>query len=63
MGYDLRPLNTMEEKGKLLNEALADDFYLIFEHDITVECCTVEKNERGRIVMKDQLLLKDKFGL
>lgn len=63
MGYDLRPLNTMEEKGKLLNEALADDFYLIFEHDKMVECCTVEKNERGRIVMKDQLLLKDKFGL
>ncbi len=33
MGYDLYPLDTMKEKGKVLNEALSGHWLLIFEHD------------------------------
>jgi len=33
MAYDLRPLVTLEEKRKMLNEAVEDHWILFFEHD------------------------------
>lgn len=47
MGYDTRPLITMIEKEKFLNEAAANNYILFFEHDPVVECCTVKQTERG----------------
>lgn len=47
MGYDTRPLLTMDEKGKLLNEAADNQYVLFFEHDSVNECCTVQHTERG----------------
>lgn len=47
MGYDTRPLITMEEKGKLLDEAAAKGYILFFEHDPSVECCTVKSTDKG----------------
>jgi glyoxylase-like metal-dependent hydrolase (beta-lactamase superfamily II) len=47
MGYDTRPLITMEEKEKFLNEAADKDYILFFEHDPVSECCTVKKTEKG----------------
>lgn len=47
MGYDTRPLITMEEKEKLLSEAAAKDYILFFEHDPTVECATVKATDKG----------------
>ncbi|GAA5031003.1 MBL fold metallo-hydrolase [Marivirga lumbricoides] len=53
MGYDTRPLLTMDEKQKFLKEA-ADNNYIIFmEHDATNECCTVKNTEKG--VRLDQI--------
>ncbi|MFQ3213129.1 MAG: hypothetical protein ACI9C9_000655, partial [Marivirga sp.] len=47
MGYDTRPLLTLDEKGKFLQEA-ADNNYIIFlEHDAENECCTVKNTEKG----------------
>jgi glyoxylase-like metal-dependent hydrolase (beta-lactamase superfamily II) len=47
MGYDTRPLLTLDEKAKFLNEA-ADHNYIIFlEHDAENECCTVKHTEKG----------------
>lgn len=47
MGYDTRPLLTLDEKEKFLNEA-ADNNYIIFlEHDAHNECCTVKHTEKG----------------
>jgi glyoxylase-like metal-dependent hydrolase (beta-lactamase superfamily II) len=47
MGYDTRPLITMEEKAAFLNEA-ADQHYILFlEHDPIHECCTVKQTEKG----------------
>jgi glyoxylase-like metal-dependent hydrolase (beta-lactamase superfamily II) len=47
MGYDTRPLLTLDEKGKFLQEA-ADNNYIIFlEHDAQNECCTVKNTEKG----------------
>ncbi|MCI0751243.1 MAG: MBL fold metallo-hydrolase [Flammeovirgaceae bacterium] len=47
MGYDTRPLLTMEEKEKFLNEAANKGYILFFEHDPVNECCTVKHTEKG----------------
>lgn len=51
LAYDVRPLETLKEKGYLLPKALSEDAVLFFEHDREVECCTLTKDKRGRIVM------------
>jgi glyoxylase-like metal-dependent hydrolase (beta-lactamase superfamily II) len=55
MSYDLRPLNTMNEKKRLLEEALANYYYLFFEHDPKISCISLKKDERGRIVMDKEV--------
>ncbi|AMC11257.1 MBL fold metallo-hydrolase [Lutibacter profundi] len=47
MGYDTRPLLTMDEKSKFLNEAANNNYFLFFEHDATNELCTVKQTEKG----------------
>lgn len=47
MGYDTRPLITMEEKEKFLSEAADQQYILFFEHDPVNECCTVKRTEKG----------------
>ena len=47
MGYDTRPLITLEEKERFLKEAAANKYILFFEHDPVNECCTVKETERG----------------
>jgi glyoxylase-like metal-dependent hydrolase (beta-lactamase superfamily II) len=49
MSYDIRPLETLKEKKKLLDEALEQDWKLFFEHDPVNETCSLIKNDRGRI--------------
>lgn len=59
MSYDLRPLKTMAEKTALLEEAVTERQILYFEHDPKIECATVRKNERGRIVLDETFSLSD----
>jgi glyoxylase-like metal-dependent hydrolase (beta-lactamase superfamily II) len=47
MGYDTRPLITMQEKEKFLNEAADNNYILFLEHDSVNECCTVRRTEKG----------------
>ncbi|GAB3552793.1 MBL fold metallo-hydrolase [Spirosoma fluminis] len=47
MSYDVRPLLTMDEKTRLLQQAAAENWILVFEHDPTIEAATVEQTERG----------------
>ncbi|HEY9046393.1 MAG TPA: MBL fold metallo-hydrolase [Ohtaekwangia sp.] len=47
MGYDTRPLLTLEEKEKFLNEAADNGYILFLEHDPLNECCTVKHTEKG----------------
>lgn len=47
MSYDTRPLETLKEKKSFLDEACQKDFILFFEHDPVVECCSVERSDRG----------------
>jgi glyoxylase-like metal-dependent hydrolase (beta-lactamase superfamily II) len=47
MGYDTRPLLTMNEKQQFLNLAAEKKFILFFEHDPQNELCTVKNTEKG----------------
>jgi glyoxylase-like metal-dependent hydrolase (beta-lactamase superfamily II) len=58
MAYDMFPLTSLKEKKAFLEEALAGDYVLFFEHDPDHECCTLQKTEKG-IRAKDFFLLKD----
>lgn len=47
MGYDTRPLLTLDEKNDFLNKAVSDNYILLFEHDAHNECCTLKNTEKG----------------
>lgn len=61
MGYDTRPLITMEEKAKFLEKAVNENYILFFEHDPVIECCSLQRNEK-RIRAKENFNLKDFTG-
>ncbi len=54
MSYDIESLKTIDEKGRLLEEALKNNYILIFQHDEFTECCTLEMTPKG-------IRAKDKF--
>ncbi len=47
MGYDVRPLQTMIEKEKLLQEAVSQEYILFFDHDPLYDCCVVQQTDKG----------------
>ena len=47
MGYDTRPLLSMEEKQLFMNEAVANDYFLFLEHDAHNEICTLQNTRKG----------------
>lgn len=47
MAYDMQPLLSMQEKKTFLDEALANEYTLFFEHDPVVERCKLTMTEKG----------------
>lgn len=47
MGYDTRPLLTLDEKEKFLDLAADNKYKLFLEHDAHTEICTVKHTEKG----------------
>lgn len=60
MGYDVRPLLTMDEKQLFLNKAATEDFYLFLEHDTVSELCTVQQTEKG-VRLKERFKFNEIF--
>jgi glyoxylase-like metal-dependent hydrolase (beta-lactamase superfamily II) len=58
MAYDMFPLTTLNEKKSFLTEAQQNDYVLFFEHDPSIECCTLQMTEKG-IKVKDTFKLSD----
>ena len=58
MGYDTRPLITLEEKKSFLDRAASEKFILFFEHDAVNECCTVQQTDKG-VRLDQAFALKD----
>jgi glyoxylase-like metal-dependent hydrolase (beta-lactamase superfamily II) len=47
MSYDIESLKTIEEKQKILKEALNNGFIFVFQHDEFIECCNLEMTPKG----------------
>lgn len=47
MGYDTRPLLTLDEKERFLNLAADNNYYLFLEHDAHNPIITVKQTEKG----------------
>ncbi|WP_293945358.1 MULTISPECIES: MBL fold metallo-hydrolase [unclassified Sphingobacterium] len=58
MGYDVRPLITMDERNTYWNEIVDNEYILFLEHDPMNECCTLQHTEKG-IRVKDIFKLSD----
>jgi glyoxylase-like metal-dependent hydrolase (beta-lactamase superfamily II) len=61
MGYDTRPLLTLQEKGEFLKRAADEEFILFLEHDAINQCCTVQHTEKG-VRLKESFSFKEYFG-
>ena len=58
MGYDVRPLTTLEEKRRFLNLAVKEGYCLFMEHDAHNEIITLKETEKG-VRFGGSLSLKD----
>ncbi|MFZ9299490.1 MAG: MBL fold metallo-hydrolase [Chitinophagaceae bacterium] len=47
MAYDMFPLTSLHEKKAFLEEAVANDYILIFQHDPNIIGCTLHRTEKG----------------
>lgn len=47
MGYDTRPLLTLDEKEFFLTKCVEEEIVLFLEHDFQNECCTLQQTEKG----------------
>ncbi|GAA4942327.1 MBL fold metallo-hydrolase [Algibacter agarivorans] len=61
MGYDTRPLLTLDEKEVFLNMAAEKNYYLFLEHDAHNEIITVQKTEKG-VRLKNTYTTQDIFN-
>lgn len=58
MGYDMAPIQTLEEKDRFLKKASEQNWYLYLEHDSQEELITVGY-ENGRFYVNQKLTLSD----
>ena len=47
MGYDTRPMLTLEERTRIFNEAAEKGYHLFLEHDALNEICRLQQTEKG----------------
>ncbi len=47
MAYDMQPLVTLTEKKLIMEQAVAENWTLFFEHDAYTECATLVNTEKG----------------
>lgn len=61
MGYDTRPLITMNEKAKFLKNVADNDYLIFFEHDHDNELCTLKNTEKG-VRLNETFSFNEVFG-
>ena len=60
LGYDTRPLLTLDEKKRILDKVAEQDILLFLEHDPDNECARLKQSERGP-VLSSVHTLKEEF--
>ncbi len=58
MSYDLFPLVSLKTKKKILNNALKEDWLLIFEHDPLIKMCYLTKEDKKFKIDEKRLILR-----
>lgn len=61
MGYDTRPLITLDEKGTFLKSVADNEFLIFFEHDHANELCTLKNTEKG-VRLNETFSFNEAFG-
>jgi len=61
MAYDVRPLDTMQERQHVIQQATEENWVLFFEHDAQNEAALLSKNENGKTV-SSATTLSEIFG-
>jgi glyoxylase-like metal-dependent hydrolase (beta-lactamase superfamily II) len=56
--YDVKPLKVFKEKEKVLTKVAKENSIIFFEHDINIECATIENTEKG-FKIKDTFKLEE----
>ncbi|MCH7554307.1 MAG: hypothetical protein IIC82_09965, partial [Chloroflexi bacterium] len=51
-GFDLYPLDVMEQKKTLLQQALAEQWLILFDHETHQKAGYLEKGERDRLRLR-----------
>lgn len=59
MGYDIRPLVTLDEKTTFLKEVADKGYFLFLEHDKSTACITVKLDEKGRPQLDQKYTLEE----
>lgn len=59
MGYDIRPLVTLEEKTAFLTDVAEKGYYLFLEHDKDTQCISVKLDAKGRPEVDRRLSLDE----
>lgn len=59
MAYDIKPLESMNDKAAFLEKAYQNQYILFFEHDLNNECCTITKNEKGQYMPEHVFKLEE----
>ena len=55
MSYDHYPLETLEEKKRLLGRAADEDWVLFFEHDPAIAACRIRRMNDGRFEISEEI--------
>ncbi|MFM2386898.1 MAG: hypothetical protein RL660_1655 [Bacteroidota bacterium] len=58
MAYDMQPIVTLAEKKKILARAAQENWLVYFEHDATIEMCSIESSDKG-VAVKDTFKLSE----
>ncbi len=59
MGYDVRPLISLDERGQYLQQAVSEKWLLFYEHDPLNELSFVTLNEKGAYTAGELMTLSD----
>ncbi len=62
MGYDIRPLVTLDEKTNFLKEVAQKGYYLFLEHDLNTEVITISLDDKGRPQVDKRMTLEEVLG-
>lgn len=57
--YDTYPVTTLEEKEGFLKETYEQKQILFLEHDLYTECCTVDRKDNGKYIIREKMTLEE----